>query len=194
MEHDQALTVLAAIGAVFVLVLVATVLYQRNKKESARLAQEAEKNDKLQAQMEAKGRQALKDAVEAGTHLPTGHKRCVIEECPHVATKPGIVFARGEGWSDLVKRLFGAPPRYTVKAKKKGDNDLCEGHQPLAREVAKERLARHEQKRVTLMMEEEAELAHFEHVGLVARTSELAKKARETGGRLVSIQQRRVGG
>jgi hypothetical protein len=194
MDLDH-LTVLFAIGAVCVFIMVTVLLYQRHKKEQARFALEAEKNDKLQTQLEAKARQALKDAVEAGTHLPTGHKRCLVEECPLAATKPGIVFARGEGWQDYVKRLFGAPPRYTVKAKKKGtEPDLCEGHQPLAREVAKERLARHEQKRVTLMMEEEAELAHFEHVGLISRTSELAKKAREMGGRVVSIQQRRVGG
>lgn len=143
--------------------------------------------------------------------LPDGRPRCQASvSCTDAATRHRPLVMRDDGWTDLVRRAFGAPDRLRLDAYQApflgGVRDwfagssvdartavvvpeFCEEHAHLAWEEARAELADIEYGRVKASRDDQARLAYFAKAGLMERVAsrilqvEAEEKRAKKGGR-----------
>lgn len=88
--------------------------------------------------------------------------RCAVESCDWEANRRRLRFHRSEGFSDYIRRSFGAAPRYRIVEDVWGMPTWCETHYAQAVEEMRLQLAIHEHSRVEHIRDAERKLSRFE--------------------------------
>jgi|GEM_PF-6319909 len=159
-------------GAVALVVLLVAVIRRWRSEEQARET-EREKQRKTDEQ---RAKSAMKDKVDAGTHLDDGRLRCVLKPCPLSATMPELHLVREdlsfEVW--LQRRYGGARQRVRIV----GGQTLkyCAAHAAAVHARYQHRAATSEAKLADFVQHEDAELAEFEIGVDEALASDLQQK------------------
>ncbi len=162
---------------VFLVTVVATsvVLFRRHQLE-VRKVEIAELAERQRKEREAK--KELDARVEAGTHTATGRPRCKIAGCQREAGHQRARIVQDElslrAW---VRRRFGAPRRWEPVVG--GPADYCATCAVLGSQVVEQGLSQSSERITTVILEEDAGLAHLESDGVDARVAELTTQQRE---------------
>jgi hypothetical protein len=145
---------------------VAALLRHRLAPQRRELVERAERDRQAQ----------LRRAVDAGSHLATGERRCSLPDCHSPATVRRVKLVRDEGALDLVRRAMGAAPRFRSAVDPWGELHYCEPHYHLAEQETRLELVERERERIAAMRDAEVKLTHFERVGLDVRLARLVAR------------------
>ena len=142
------------------------------------------------SEREARDRAALlRRAVDAGTHLPNGARRCSLSDCQSAAIVRKLKLVRNEGALDGIRRAFGAAPRFRVTIDPWGELHYCQPHYHLAEQEARLVLSERERERIASLRDAEVALTHFERVGLDVRLARLVARRVSKGAEVIPIRK-----